>query len=857
MLAEIERNRGSFDATGSSGEFDLALDLWDQKGALSDPQKLTAELSELLAEMAESLSGWDQDRRDAAQSLVSVLARAKEGLPYLNADQQATIGKNYIDVVSRLKSNEDWLGAPWAALETGHEIAAILGKEIDFVNGMRLRGQLAEAWSNYAAHVSFANQQRPGLERSLFENSFKKSLDTLQKSFLSRDAEAVVGEIERNGPEEIMNPSQKELTLWYGQATSQAKSAKLEVLRATPTYVESIKDKGVDIANFWNLHDPEVAQKAVEAALAHPLSAQLFRTSFKHKTGVDYEEVTLDEARALGDLNLDLVRRGYADLFVRATSYEQTETRILSQVAQASKLEDPRKKLKPILKWIQQLDPGFNSIEPAEIEEFINHHRLELQNFHEQKNVGLNETLRDLEATLPPQSRFVRFMQRDLFDLKSANLTGDCTAWNLKVGFNAWTVPVWVTNPSFNFAYIYSGNWLAAKFGMILAFDKDQKPQVIIDSIETNKNLPSSADATALEAINEGFRELQAWADRNGFGTLQVCTFSNSEELTAELPIVQDQEDIDTTHLTFDGLAATEELLKTIGGDLQTPPIYLQAANVEYDEWGDVINHGEHVENAELFETLAQKALSKAFGMNSRISEPALLEALRSGDKDVISISLIAALVPDFDEAFSHYEYDSLRQLYNNCQAEAQRLGLSFETVFGSAIGQAYEAYEKNVHQEAEDYHEGRFPSIFDDHGGFRYEETEDELEYELEREEERREAASWRERQAEEQLNKLAGHQVDQQIGELMPGGMIIGDEGALLKLREELGTHKPKYEHILDILELFFGPLDMEYESPPLDIVGAARFVFGTPEQYIQEESQIIALRDMPRYDRRRLEG
>jgi len=843
MLSQLERNQPDFEASDLTGDTNRALNLWEERGALTDAEVLTHEITELLNEVSTSNNDWDQDRRDAALSLVQALGARPEGLPILNGEQQATIGKSYVSVVENLRADADWLGAPWTAMELGKNVSAILGKEIDFVEGMRLRGQLAEAWSNYVAGVSFSEKvsARPWLEEDMFTQSLRPRLTQLQTEFLGRSNGQSQHESQRTSP-----PLEKpvgELAIWYGQAVKQNSSAKLAVLRAAPNYLKNLEEKGVDIAAFWNFNDPDAAEKSLNAVLQDPLTTESFKTKFAAKTGSDYATTTSAERRALSDLNLDLVRDIYADLYNRRASYEGVSQRIVGQIDQAQELDNPRAKLRPVLKWIRQIDPNFQSYDTADIRAFIEAHQDNLKAFHEAKYAPMDAALKNIEAALPPQTGIVQFMERGLYDLKSANLTADCTAWNLNDGFNAWTLPVWLTNPNFIFAYINHGNAMVAKFGLLLAFDAEQKPQVIIDSIETNKNLQNVDEESALGAIYAGFVELQKWADRNGFGTLKVCTFTNSQELTANLPIVRDVKD--DRQLSFDGLLATEELMRNIGIESERlPSIYLQSSTFEDDD-EEQLDHGEYVEGAEDFEALASLALQRSRRANSWISETELLESFRSGDKDMIIDGLIAALAPEFSKAFESVplEYDALRGLYRNCLKESEDKGSSLEGAFTQAITSLL-AHERKMKLDDDKKYKHVNWSFYDDEEAF-----------EQHLEELRVEKQSETDKDEEDELFR----------SELVPKGLIVTNEDALENFLRSADSVEPdylqpKYSNVIDLLSDIFGKED----SPTIDIVKAARYVFGTEPQPVEVQEtgetlpeNIITLQNsMPDYDRREMQ-
>jgi hypothetical protein len=621
MLAEIERQNPSLDLVQELTSHDsrrLAYKLWEDRKVFTDSGTFTNEVSELLEDVGQSLPKLDQDKRDSVVTLLDALVAEKEALPSINPQQQVKIAQAYIKTIRQLEPTTDWLGAPWTLLEIGKTISAILGKELDFVYGMRLRGELAAAWGNYAANVVLSDKTSFGKEseRRMFSSSFRPFLGEVQASFLQKPIDPEAGKYERAGPS--LNKAQEELIIWYGQSAKPGNSAKLRVLRGSKRFIEELSEIKIDIANFWNEIDPTQSVEKVDQALTIPEVADLFYKKFKNKFGEEFDQTTPPERRSLGDSNLDILREVYSELYQRQTNFEETKQRIIGQIEVAQTIEKPAKKLKPIVKWIQQIDPEFTSTSAEDIISYIESHQQKLRDYYVTKNSPLSAALDHLGALLPPKSSTLRFMERNLFDVKSGNITADCTAWNMDLGFNAWTIPVWVTNPSFNFVYIYKENQMIAKLGLILTHDQNEQPAVVIDSIETNKNLDSSHELDGLTAIYQGFAELQAWADRNNFGNLRVCTFTNSQELTAELPITSEMDEYESQRkLTFVGLSATQEILSQVDKTLPTPNIYLQSdlsileeGQEEEDEGPDRVDP-EFAESAAVFEKIARNALEQ------------------------------------------------------------------------------------------------------------------------------------------------------------------------------------------------------------------------------------------------------
>lgn len=666
VLAEIEKNR-SYERGANNTEREHYWSgigaMWEHTGALDSPEAMTSELAQLLGSTADSMASLTQDDRDGITDAIDYLTLQHD----LTTDQQNKIGEEYINMVGSLSKDEDWVGNPLFVAEIGDLLRVIIGKGKDPVRSMQLRGRLSQAWSDYKAGVA--------LEQSEKDMMLDKSrgLDPLIakvcEDFFVDEAHNDFGEFttEREAPSHL-NEAQTELLVWYDESLKGgAKSAKLPVFNACSNYREKLKNRGVDISKFWNIADPDEQIQALETIMENPMASKVFKAQFEEFFGEDYTDLSDEQKRAIADELEGLVQLTAGSIQARMPDFNKITDNIIGQVSEAKDLQNPGRKLKPVLKWIKQVFPEFGSKDPEEIEAFIEHNLDSLREFYGEKSKDVEEAMGVILDASKPNMTNVRFMNRDMFDLKSGNLTADCTAWNLDLGFNAHTVPVWVTNPTFNFAYIYDGGTIVAKFGMILSFDSKGQPQVFIDSIETNKNLPADRENTAMNSIDTGFSHLQDWADRNGFGTLRVCTFTNSTELTANLPIIESEED--DRIFNFDGLLATGELLGTLGDEkIKENDIYLQST---YSD-GDVMEHEEELEEAEAttVEKWIQDSLRTISDRQyedillesdndeedfkvSAISEEEFMGLLRSGDKDKILSAFIAISNP-----FIYHRYE-------------------------------------------------------------------------------------------------------------------------------------------------------------------------------------------------------
>jgi hypothetical protein len=247
------------------------------------------------------------------------------------------------------------------------------------------------------------------------------------------------------------------------------------------------------------------------------------------------------------------------------------------------------------------------------------------------------EQLRDLF----PENPYMRmkFMDRSEVDLYTGDDTRDCTAYHLANGFNAWTVPHWLANPGFNMAYLHSQGARIAKVGMQLASD-EKGLRLVVDSIEVNKMLPPDHNLV-LHDIALGILDIQRWADDRGLGDVICCTYTNSSELTAGLPICNSTQVPKELRL-FAEMVGLQEVWQSISDKVEPVRVgYVQSQETEDEDEDEVVNRQaieEALHGLEL--TLAHYAT------------PTMTEAAQKGDWDAVVEAYIDRAAPTMRRLF-------------------------------------------------------------------------------------------------------------------------------------------------------------------------------------------------------------
>jgi len=607
------------------------------------PDNLITIATQLMHASAHEAPDWGQNQRDASTTLAVALAEAGHNMYRTAADERLIAG--YLDCVRGLPADGDYLSAPLSLHELGLGLASAIGETDDAILSYRTRMQVREAWSSYFSASS--NQVSKEVGQPLVED--------LTQSFLPLAAEQTTQTWEWSRAMPEMDERTRVLHDAYLNEVRAKGSFKLKLHELTPDFSAKLDAGGLPVERFWNLYEPARVAAALETALTDPdiqsVRARLAQ-AVAQECGVSLDELTKDPLRIR--LMADQVQRA-AERVQRELGQALDTSLALQhmrrQVLESRWADRPQRKLKPIHKFLQQVfdDASLKPDSKATLAYFDDPaSRVKLLEYLQQRSSVRERAITRLSELFPKQFEHLRFMNRDENDLYAADDTRDCTAYHLECGFNGWTVPHWLCNPGFMMAYAVDGNRSIAKFGLLLARD-NQQLRLVIDSIEVNKSYTEDGRFNRQEAlfsINLAFKQLHAWAESRDLGDVLVCTYTNSSELTMELPVVKNP--IQPQDLVAIGGGGLQEVWEGVANDSRPVSVgYLQSRKKGGDgEDAPIVYIADDDEIDDDMEAMVNEHLRQLEVHLMNAMSPELSAAARAGDLDTFFCAYVKKAAP-------------------------------------------------------------------------------------------------------------------------------------------------------------------------------------------------------------------
>lgn len=520
----------------------------------------------------EETSPTDQDRRDAALGLLDVM-----DLSTLNGQFLLT---TYKQAVGELDKDADPLGSIDAMLTAGRKIAPYLPP------GPGTQVQISDVWSVFTFQLPREDGTQIYREAYAIRDLVPK-LDEDSKDLGWRD-----------GP--VLEKDQKELHDEYLRVTRERSTFKLSLWENTPEFRKTCEEAGVRLERFWNLSDPDQVATAISAIRKanSPIHEQFLNPALVAGTGLRLQEITPEAARVVADeiLAATIVARGYilksvGDQNQAVASSRRDADRAIVKfkelVGRANEINNPRAQralLQQVSGFLTKngVDVSDTTVEGLgqllDDETALETVRRSYQSKISQRQAAAQDLEDQFRNLMPPQE--FSLISRTEQDLFLGDLSGDCTAYHLNVGMNAWTVPVWLTNPGFTIFKIGDGANLTAKMGLLLG-KSDRGPIIIIDSIETGKNITDEEEAEV--KIKEGLHFINQWARRIGITQVLISNVSNSSELVEDLEGLSQPSELNQLE-ALGGLSGVAEVRRNLLGSETKERIYIQTESEEEDE---------------------------------------------------------------------------------------------------------------------------------------------------------------------------------------------------------------------------------------------------------------------------------
>lgn len=619
-----------------------------------EDQQLQSYIGSLVEVITYDTPAWGQNERDA----VLYLLAASENILKTTANlDRVAIVENYANAVAKLPADADYFGAPYSLYQAGLVLGRSLGTTTDAASAYGCKLKVTEAWSKYyekSTDMFDKDDARDGLatlSQELF--AYEQPLHDEENSW----------KWARKQP--VMKEDTALLHNFFIDECRTRGSFKQLLLAATPRFNEQLVKLGIQLEKFWNLSDSDNAvhglqQLAIRSDVAVVLSR--FDKVLQVQHQLKLSELLADEnlARAMSDEIHAVAGFVVTEMAATLVQPEQKLANLHQQVSDSVEARKPLKKLQPVLKLLMAVGIEPDPELPFAVWFTSDEVRAELLTKLHRSYEAAADTIKAIQQLFPRHEYpHLKFMERNESDLFAGDDTADCTAYHLECGFNGWTTVHWLANPAFELAYIQHQGRTVAKMGIMLAQD-ESGPRLVVDSIETSKSIADFLGAR--QAITDGIKELQLWADSLDLGEVFFCTYTNSTELAVGLPVAVPAEP--PTELIAVGSVGLQEVWQLCSGQSDTPVSigYLQSKDYreeDYDYEGNDIEFYNETNLNNLEKILAG------------FMTPELITAAQNGDADTALHILAVEAAPTIYETF-RYDPDLFYGFDQEAEVEAE-----------------------------------------------------------------------------------------------------------------------------------------------------------------------------------------
>jgi hypothetical protein len=337
----------------------------------------------------------------------------------------------------------------------------------------------------------------------------------------------------RTGPS-LRSDQQALLTLYKSHAKSEG-TFKLALHAATPAYESVAASIGIDLARFWNLHDPNKIAISIKNAMKNLATKAVIDRVCKQVFHTPLSEFTHRSLAMVTDELVEGVQKEVRVMTAASHIRFATQAEGLKRHVSLSSVQSESAKKRCLNQWQEFfIKYGKPTMVPSTFDQLqksaYNAQVLDmLETKYELSQAEKRNVVQKLRRLFP--DRMVpddyRLMSRTENDLYLGDQTGDCTSWHLETGTNAWTVPIWNSHPGFNQFMILDGHALVAKMGLFIAVE-NRKPVLLIDSMEKGGQVEDTP--VNRRKILSGVEYLQTWALRQGFIRMDITRASNDDE---------------------------------------------------------------------------------------------------------------------------------------------------------------------------------------------------------------------------------------------------------------------------------------------------------------------------------------
>jgi hypothetical protein len=486
--------------------------------------------------------------------------------------------RKYLDVVKGLTDLSNPWGSMQALLEAGEIVAGY------FPKSMHSRNEVADVLDGKLKSFETQTQEKHALSHL--------RAAVLEMIPIPQNA----NEQEELGYRELprLDDPEKQLHDLYLEETSEGRSFKKTLWENTREFRELAAGYNIDIAQFWNVSDPNTVVAAIatfEDETRDDLLAAAQMSLTKHcrnRLGQDVVEFSQEERCFLADEIVQAAHFAVVELRKPGQEVEEVLSRFrqLVREAQNGTFKKVNRTFQQITAFFRKYGVVVEEESTEAIQGILNDQNKlkvlgEYYDQEQQRRAAAADLIETTFGTAVLQEG-IRTSPRDRDEMFAGDETADCTAYHLQTGVNAWTMPVWLSNPGFTFVrFADESNNMVAKLGVVLSV-ADGRPALTVDSFEVSKGIDGEEDAKS--AIRKGFLKLSDWARKVGIEEhdIYINTICNSTEAVTLLEQYTSSAEVPVGELVaMGGLNGVAELRKNLYGTEVVERIYLQSNEVE------------------------------------------------------------------------------------------------------------------------------------------------------------------------------------------------------------------------------------------------------------------------------------
>ncbi|MBP6913429.1 MAG: hypothetical protein KBC00_02350 [Candidatus Levybacteria bacterium] len=508
----------------------------------------------------------NQDRRDTSNVVLAAIPFSK-----FSTESRKQVLSEYEKRVQKLNTNNDVYGSTSSLLDAGKVITTAFTPSLQ---GVALSEAFREPWQRYIGTLSDPEEKE----------YVQSQVDISANRLLPPPAPEKLND--RDEP--TFELDQRELYDYYRETSRKNGSIKLDLWSRVPTFRNLVSEQGVDLARFWNTTDPQMAKDFLRDIKEQPEDIRLrFSKNLQKSIGASLDSLTDTHVAVVSDQIMEVGRILVDDLDKPGNSFSDSIAGMddLIQRAKTEGVKNKKSYFQGITSFFKRyasidLSSDISSMEEA----FKNLPLMEkAEKAFEDEKKGRKDVsvkLREAYPSLQDKSEFT-LMDRGEKSLFLGDLTGDCTAFHLNVGFNAWTLPSWLTDPGFNFLKITDGEGnFFGKAGMYLGVKDGNTPTLIIDSFELSSQVDDKNREYVREHTEKALHFLKEWAGKNSISQVMSTTIANSDTLRDVLSKAVDSKipNPEDTLVLMGGLSGVEEVRTSLGKPVQIESSYVQSS---------------------------------------------------------------------------------------------------------------------------------------------------------------------------------------------------------------------------------------------------------------------------------------